>query len=246
MGVPYKTTPHFVAYLDLLAGKRLICEAEDESLNSLHYLLQAAIDSGAHSANAIFPKCKIKVFSDNIIIACRLTGQPERDLPRVRATLTLVSAIQIVGMEMYHYLFRGGATVGSLFIDSVMVWGSALVRATDLESGIAVYPRVVADRSLLELLAQDPDTVDVNEKYCLSVDTDGKYYLDYLSAYLRLPNSMERSAFIGENEAYFRAQLENETGVVREKLRWQTAYLKRYAQLAREASEKPSGYESQP
>lgn len=246
MGVPYKTTPHFVAYLDLLAGKKLICQAEDESLNRLHDLLQAAIDSGAHGANAIFPKCKIKIFSDNIIIACRLTGRLERDLPRVRATLTLVSAIQIVGMEMYHYLFRGGATVGSLFIDSVMVWGNALLRATDLESDVAVYPRVVADASLLELLAQDPDTAFGAGKYGLSTDADGKYYLDYLGAYFCLPHAREHSAFIGENEAFFRARLENETGAVREKLQWQTAYLKRYAELAGETAKNPLACAGQP
>lgn len=234
----YKTAPHFVAYLDLLAGKKLIREAEDESLNRLHYLLQAAIDSGAHGSNAIFPKCKIKVFSDNIIIACRLTGTPERDLSRVRATLTLVSAIQIVGMEMYDYLFRGGATVGNLFIDSVMVWGSALVRATELESELAVYPRVIADDSLMKLLAKDADTADGNcEKYCLSRDADGKYYLDYLGAYFRLPDSVERSDFISENEAYFRTCLAYETGTAREKLAWQTSYLERYVEIAQEAAE---------
>ena len=100
MSTVYETQPHFVAYLDLLAGKHLIKAEEDESLNRMHSLLQVAKDSGAHSANAIFPKCKIKIFSDNIIIACRLTGDPAKDYSRILSAFMLVSAIQIVGLEI--------------------------------------------------------------------------------------------------------------------------------------------------
>lgn len=240
MSTVYETQPHFVAYLDLLAGKHLIKAEEDESLNRMHSLLQVAKDSGAHSANAIFPKCKIKIFSDNIIIACRLTGDPAKDYSRILSAFMLVSAIQIVGLEMYHYLFRGAATVGNLFIDSVMVWGSALVRATDMEAALAVYPRVMVDDELLEMLAADRDAGEDLSKYSLARDTDGRWYLDYLNAYFRLPHSAESAAFIGENQELFRGQLSGANEAVREKLLWQTAYLDRYearaAAAAREAA----------
>ena len=237
MNTVYETQPHFVAYLDLLAGKHLIKAEEDESLNRMHSLLQVAKDSGAHNANAIFPKCKIKIFSDNIIIACRLTGDPAKDYSRIHSAFMLVSAIQIVGLEMYHYLFRGAATVGNLFIDSVMVWGSALVRATDMESAISVYPRVIVDDGLLELLAADRDAGENLSKYSLARDTDGRWYLDYLNAYFRLPHSAESAAFIGENQSYFRERFAGESDAVREKLLWQAAYLDRYEALARAAAQ---------
>ena len=92
MSTAYETQPHFVAYLDLLAGKHLIKSEEDESLNRMHSLLQVAKDSGAHSSNAIFPKCKMKIFSDNIIIACRLTGDPAKDYSRILSAFMLVYA----------------------------------------------------------------------------------------------------------------------------------------------------------
>ena len=235
MNTVYETQPHFVAYLDLLAGKHLIKAEEDESLNRMHSLLQVAKDSGAHSANAIFPKCKIKIFSDNIIIACRLTGNPAKDYSRILSAFMLVSAIQIVGLEMYHYLFRGAATVGNLFIDNVMVWGSALVRATDMEETLSIYPRVMVDDELLEMLAADRDAGDDFSKYSLARDADGRYYLDYLNAYFRLPNSAESADFVSENQSYFRERLADATEPVREKLLWQTAYLDRYEALARQA-----------
>ena len=236
MSTVYETQPHFVAYLDLLAGKHLIKAEEDESLNRMHSLLQVAKDSGAHGPAAIFPKCKVKIFSDNIIIACRLTGNPAKDYSRILSAFMLVSAIQIVGLEMYHYLFRGAATVGNLFIDSVMVWGSALVRATDMEAALSVYPRVMVDDELLEMLAADRDAGENFSKYSLARDTDGKYYLDYLNAYFRLPHSAESAAFVGENQSFFRERLDGASEAVREKLLWQTAYLDRYEALAAEAA----------
>lgn len=249
MSTVYKTQPHFVAYLDLLAGKRLIKTEEDESLNRMHSLLQVAKDSGAHNANALFPKCKIKIFSDNIIIACRLTGNPAKDYSRILSAFTLVSAIQIVGLEMYQYLFRGAATAGNLFMDSVMVWGSALVRATEMESTLAVYPRVIVDEEILGLLAADRDAGENFSKYSLARDTDGRWYLDYLSAYSQLPHSAASAAFIGENRAFFRGRCAGESDAVREKLLWQAAYLERYEALfhasARDeagAAEKAAGY----
>ena len=237
MSTAYETQPHFVAYLDLLAGKHLIKSEEDESLNRMHSLLQVAKDSGAHSANAIFPKCKMKIFSDNIIIACRLTGNPAKDYSRILSAFMLVSAIQIVGLEMYHYLFRGAATVGNLFIDNVMVWGSALVRATDMEETESIYPRVLVDDALLEMLADDRDGGENFSKYSLARDADGKYYLDYLSAYFRLPHSAESAAFVGENQRYFRERLAGVSSPVLEKLQWQTAYLDRSEALARAAAQ---------
>ena len=237
MSTAYETQPHFVAYLDLLAGKHLIKSEEDESLNRMHSLLQVAKDSGAHSANAIFPKCKMKIFSDNIIIACRLTGDPAKDYSRILSAFMLVSAIQIVGLEMYHYLFRGAATVGNLFIDNVMVWGSALVRATDMEETESVYPRVLVDDALLEMLADDRDSGENFSKYSLARDVDGKYYLDYLSAYFRLQHSAESAAFVGENQRYFRERLAGVSSPVLEKLQWQTAYLDRSEALARAAAQ---------
>lgn len=238
MSTVYETQPHFVAYLDLLAGKHLIKSEEDESLNRMHSLLQVAKDSGAHSANAIFPKCKIKIFSDNIIIACRLTGNPAKDCSRILSAFTLVSALQIVGLEMYHYLFRGAATVGNLFIDSVMVWGSALVRATDMEENEAVYPRVLVDDALAGMLAGNTDAAAALAKYSLARDADGKFFLDYLGAYFRLPHAAGSADFVGENQALFREKLSGANEAVRQKLLWQIAYLDRCQALA-QAAERP-------
>lgn len=232
----YKTTPHFVAYLDLLAGKHLIQSQEDESLNRLHSLLQVAKESSAHNSGALFPQCKVKIFSDNIIIACRLSGNPERDLPKINAALILISAMQIVGMEMYHYLFRGGATIGNLFIDDVMVWGNGLVRASELECACAVYPRIIIDNPLMDMLKMDKNIIEGDfNKYAISLDADNMYFLDYLKAYFKLSvTSKYRTEFIKENYNYYSEELPSEADDVRQKLLWQVSYLEKYIQNTKE------------
>ena len=230
MSIHYKTSPHFVAYLDLLAGKSLIRTREDESLNQLHSLLQVAKESCSHNNKALFPSCKVKIFSDNIIISCKLTGKIERDLPKINSAISLISAIQIVGMEMYHYLFRGGATIGNLFIDDVMVWGNALVRANELEETLAVYPRIVIDNPLLDMLSADKDVIEKDySKYSISLDQDNMYYLDYLKAYFKLSLTPEsRSEFLADNYIYYKEKLPSEFDKVRQKLSWQVLYLEKY------------------
>lgn len=230
MGIYFKTAPHFVAYLDLLAGKSLIKYNEDESLNQLHSLLQVAKESCSHNSKALFPNCKVKIFSDNIIISCKLTGKIERDLAKINSAMTLISAIQIVGMEMYHYLFRGGATVGNLFIDDVMVWGNALVRANELEDSLAVYPRIIIDEPLLDMLTMDKDIIENDySKYSLSLDKDNMYFLDYLKAYFKLLLTPEiRLTFLEENYNFYKEKLPVEMNNVSQKLNWQLSYLQKY------------------
>ena len=230
MSIHYKTTPHFVAYLDLLAGKSLIQSHEDESLNQMHSLLQVAKESCSHNNKALFPNCKVKIFSDNVIISCKLTGKIERDLAKINSAITLISAIQIVGMEMYHYLFRGGATVGNLFIDDVMVWGNALVRANELEESLAVYPRIIIDNPLLDMLEVDKDIIEKDfSKYSITLDRDNMFYLDYLKAYFKLSLTPEsRSEFLAENYIYYKEKLPCEVDKVSKKLSWQVSYLEKY------------------
>ena len=239
MSTYYKTSPHFVAYLDLLAGKNLIMSQEDESLNRLHSLLQVAKDSSSHNSGALFPQCKVKIFSDNIIIACRLTGKIDIDLKKINSAITLISAMQIVGMEMYHYLFRGGATIGDLFVDDVMVWGNGLVRANELECSLAVYPRIIIDNPVLELLKKDKDITDGDfDKYAVTLDADNMYYLDYLKAYFKLSAASKyRTEFIKENYIYYSESLTNEIDKVRQKLSWQVSYLEKYTNAKKEEPE---------
>lgn len=53
-------------------------------------------------------------------------------------------------------LLRGGMTVGDIFLKDRTIFGPAMVRAYELESNAAIYPRVVIDPALLNGVRDDP------------------------------------------------------------------------------------------
>jgi hypothetical protein len=73
------------------------------------------------------------------------------------------------------WLVRGGITIGELFLDETMVWGKALLKAYNLESHIAIYPRIVIDREILSKIV----TSEELSEYILQ-DFDNIYFLNYL------------------------------------------------------------------
>ena len=58
---------------------------------------------------------------------------------------------------MYHgYLLRGAITEGLFYKDdnNIFVYGKALIDAVEIEEELAIYPRVVAQKSIQETLPQ--------------------------------------------------------------------------------------------
>ena len=72
----------------------------------------------------------------------------------VQSFLQLIHLLQwlFLGRKI---LLRGGITLGDLFIDDTFVWGAALLAAYNIESSIALYPRVIIDDSLLKRLPRE-------------------------------------------------------------------------------------------
>ncbi len=69
----------------------------------------------------------------------------------------LVSALGFLSMSMLHqgFLLRGGLTIGELYHRECMVFGPAFLKAYELESRCAVYPRIILDPVLSEQWGQD-------------------------------------------------------------------------------------------
>jgi hypothetical protein len=83
-------------------------------------------------------------------------------------------------------LIRGGITIGKLAKSYGQIYGPGLVRAYELESKHAEYPRVLVDQCVLDelyrnptLCVHDPDTDAGNLKAMLRKDPDGKFFVDY-------------------------------------------------------------------
>lgn len=173
-----KTTPHVVAYLDILGATNRIKDSagQNDSLNLIHNLYKHIIDlANPDTGIKKYEGIQFKIFSDNIIIAKELAH--DADVDSVLILLNCVSNFLCSSVgDSVGWLVRGGITIGDLYIDETIVWGSALVRAYELEDKIAVYPRVIIDNSIAELLQEGKEVQDYIRK-----DIDGLLYLNYMS-----------------------------------------------------------------
>jgi len=96
-------------------------------------------------------------------------------------------------MELVRHgvFLRGGVTAGQVSYTSEQLFGPGMVRAYELESQIAVYPRIIVDPALIAAVATNSslrkDTHDPMEegryvKSLLRRDADGIWFVDYLYA----------------------------------------------------------------
>ena len=134
-------------------------------------------------------------------------------------------------------LIRGGMSIGKVYIDpggNGPIFGPGLVRAYELESREAVFPRLVVDDKLLEEFKNNPkltqygaDDDAAKELYSLlRTGDDGMVFLDYVqAAHMYCGDFVGYLRFLEGHAQLIKAKLENsKDGRVRRKLIW----LKRY------------------
>lgn len=170
---PGKPKTYAIAYLDLLGTTSKISKDKN---NVYLYTIRSIYDMAVKSSGKDgfsdlgFNRIETKIFSDNIVMAIPLDSGHE--VADVCCLLKFVAIIQNHAAISSNWLVRGGVTIGELYIDNILIWGQGLIRAYELENHIAVFPRIIIDRNVLELLGAD------NLFFCR--DIDGQFYLNFL------------------------------------------------------------------
>jgi hypothetical protein len=150
----------FTAFIDFLGFSEVSTEADDTSrLKILNLLLSlsalrsefaiqsAPIESGGTS-HRIIPA--ISTFSDHIVISYPLARISHDVGPNESAVAffilsgfnRLLKSIAAAALRL-GFLIRGGATIGMLYHSQGVVFGEAMIEAFEIESRVAVYPRVI-------------------------------------------------------------------------------------------------------
>lgn len=167
-----------VAYLDILGITNRIKsnkEAQLDALNTLHNLYTSIIElTDPQKGIKKYENIQFKIFSDNIIIAKQLSQED-----KANDVVTLLSCVSnflcsAVG-DGVGWLVRGGITIGDFYIDDTIVWGPALLRAYELEDKIAIYPRIILDEIVTNVLSSSTIKNDF-----VRVDKDGCRFLNYM------------------------------------------------------------------
>lgn len=217
---------HLVGYVDILGTKDVIKKkSSDAALNSIYRCYLTALDWVKILNPTTDIPFKVKIFSDNIIVALSsdyyIEGENHPAIAFNRMT-TLLSALQRLLLDN-DILCRGAITFDNLFIDDVMVWGPALVEAYELESKIAVYPRIILSETLKDwnnlLNTKVGDLFDMNN---IKEDYDGQLFINYLN----YPQDTLTQSIVNKSMEQTNKILANETREnVKSKYRWHKKYL---------------------
>ena len=150
---PLDYEDRLVAFFDILGWQSHITEAGDDPARIAR--LAAAVRLFTSHVGAVGDKdARITTFSDNVVFSKRYA--PE-DVPWFLHGIATI----MLGAATFGFLVRGGVTHGSLIHDNQIVFGPALNRAYELESKLAIYPRVLIDAPLHGHLPEGSDYIAV-------------------------------------------------------------------------------------
>lgn len=140
-------TKYVVAYIDMLGTTARIKENDSTisflTIKNIYEQMIRAYTKGQMEQEQI----KVKIFSDNVIIARETPEDNKSIATALNQMISLAAGFQLVAMSS-GWPVRGGISVGNLYIDDIFVWGNGLLRSYELESKVAVSPRIVIDPDL--------------------------------------------------------------------------------------------------
>jgi len=215
---------YIVAYLDFLGFKERMKEKDSyASLQILKFLLKETeeVANKISNINGI-DEFHIKIFSDNIVIAQK-TKLEQFDY-QIMSIINLIESIQYHALMYFGFLLRGGITIGKLYIDSDVVWGTGLIDAYNIENNIANYPRIILSSELLGVYRKCKKKKSLNLFAFIEKDSDGLWFANFFAA---APN-LEMIPAQSERLSRITKQYVNESDKIKLKINWLVDYFNTY------------------
>ena len=178
-----------VTYLDILGFREIVSSKSASEIAQILVTLKEISSDGNDAETVLEPGDAGSIaFSDAVVRVCPVDAGHKTGA--VYHELNSLAFAQAALAEEGVFL-RGGVTIGDISFDPAarFIFGPALVRAYDLESNFAIYPRIVIDPSLIAAHSQeialrgDGHTVEQDWKYVSEVIAkadDQLYFIDYL------------------------------------------------------------------
>ena len=156
-----------VAYIDVLGVKQKIKAEYQWGLYNLWELFGPLLADWKNHE-----RIRIKVFSDNILI-CEEIDDKNPNIA-VSDVFSVLDTIESYMFKMGAMFVRGAVVVDDLHFSDVFVYGKALLKAYAIEDKIALFPRILIDSSVLDIIGKD--------NYYILLDKDGQYFYDFMQA----------------------------------------------------------------
>jgi hypothetical protein len=171
-----------VCFIDILGFSSLGIEAiklnkGEEFLKNIHNSLNKAKKSLTPYPSL---SAKVKVFTDNVVIGWPIRGDGEGELG---STFLNLSEYQL-SLALDGFFIRGGISVGPHFMDEETVFGPELIKSYELESQVAVYPRIILSEKSKQEVSKFVDYYSPKSDSPFNTelleDMDGEWFLNYL------------------------------------------------------------------
>ena len=145
---------------------------ERQTVKDFRVLLvdNGSTDGSVEEVKKAYPK--VDIFSDNIILSNEIVEDMEE---RAFVSIIFFSALLQLNMWINNLLVRGGISYGDFFSDEKMIWGNALIGAYKLEGQIAIYPRIIVEPEIAEIIRA---IMKPEKGRLLCEDFDGIYFVD--------------------------------------------------------------------
>jgi len=181
----YRTA--LISFIDILGFRQIVgartCDEIDSALATMRQFSEGD-DSGEEL------RAKVIQFSDSIIRIRPLDSATNEEWPYGALFHELLDIGMMQGDLANHNIYiRGGITIGDISYESDTIFGPGFIRAYDLESKIANYPRIIVDPKIFEAMKNDArlysshNGLDDELGYIarqIHSGSDGISYIDYL------------------------------------------------------------------
>lgn len=170
------------SFLDALGTKVALTNMTNSDLAEQIQLLDT-LNRGLHSSEWEGEWQRMLTFSDSIALAVPLrTSSTGVELG---GAIDSIAAYQF-GLIRTGRFLRGGIAIGEAYADYANITGPALVEAAELESKVAVVPRVLVSDTCIRLAIAEAARgygtriVDSEWNSSVMIDADGRAFVNYL------------------------------------------------------------------
>jgi len=235
----FKYRERVTAFIDILGFRKKVNESSHDhektlricsALKFLTYDYKKYNDFCNSTDEFVKSGRRVTAFSDSIVIS-----YPKKEETMVFLLLDVM--LLQAHLAFLGFMLRGGIVCGKLFHSGNIVFGPALVKAYELESKAAIYPRIIIERKYLEeydfnMQYLHPKLCEVHPNlkkrkhlaHLVKKDNDGLYYVDFL---LVCRSEIIEKLLILCDEMLNSTEEPNEIG----KVNWLINYIRSYEEL---------------
>lgn len=219
-----------VVFMDILGFKEMVLDPNRK--DTLFYVMNYFKWTGESNYTGLLKENdlgkEVTVFSDSIVISydAKIQGQ-------VFYILLDIIRIQL-DLANRGIILRGGVSIGELYHNRETIFGPAMIKAYELESKNAIYPRIILDQKLLDYAYENPSDHHNSEQemeYILGLiemDKDGYWYTDFLSQEGELDYQSDIVYIFDKLKEITLKGIKSSNESVKQKYLWLDSYIKSF------------------